>query len=127
MKEKIIKAKIKQQDGSFKETYTDSNKLKKSEIKHKNLPLELELRLQKIWKTIKEYDLAKNYKVFNEDFRRDENPEMEIVLWERFVEIFMKCINECNANSFAEKNKVYKYLIFRFIIKKFNISKCVFM
>lgn len=84
-----------------------------SKIRYKQLPLNLELRLQHIWKIIKEYDKG-NYKKFNEDFRRDLNPEDEIVLWERFVEVFEKCLNESKASSKKEKQEVYNYLALHF-------------
>jgi hypothetical protein len=97
-------------DGKVKEEIIDSSevaKYKLGKVLRNKLPIELELRLQKIWKEIKNYDHCKNYRVFNRDFRREPNPEAEIMWWENFVKTFLVCCNLNDLYPNMTKQKIY--------------------
>lgn len=108
----FMKVDVIQEDGTVKKRIVDSTELKAGKVKHKKLPLELELRCQKLWKEVKDYDNAKNYKVFNRDFRRDDEPEREIEWWETFVEFFKEETKHIKTKD--EKREAYRYLVMHF-------------
>lgn len=105
----FMKVGVIQEDGTVKKKIVDSADLKAGRVKHKKLPLELELRCQKLWKEVKDYENCKTYKKFNRDFRCDVEPEREIEWWEAFVGFFKEETRHMNTK--AEKREAYRYMV----------------
>src|SRR4051794_22436598 len=62
--------------------YIDRQNLKLGEVRHKELPVELVERIRKVASALEEV-LSDPLEKWIEDFRRDDDPESEVVIWER--------------------------------------------
>jgi hypothetical protein len=101
----MIAANIPGIDGTV---YIDRQNLKVGEVRHKALPVELVARIRKVASALEEV-LPDPLEKWVEDFRRDEDPETEVVIWERVAGKFLLLTDPSDAKP--RKREVARVLL----------------
>lgn len=80
-------------------------------IIHKTLSVDLENRLQKIWKDVGPYVRYKNYKHFNKNMRMEMHIDREIFAWENIANIFTRWVQNENITNKNEKQEAFNFVM----------------
>jgi hypothetical protein len=88
--------------------YMDRQHLKISEPRHTSLPADLVERIRKVSVAMKEV-LPDSLETWVEDFRRDDDPEPEVVIWERIAGKFLLLTNP--SDPVPRKKEVAQVLL----------------
>ena len=96
------------------------NDLKMNNIVHEELPEDQINRIMKFHKVLNEVNDTPLDKTI-ENFRRDQNPENEIVIWEHISNCYSKAINANNVNSIDGKKEIYGLFLYRSMMPKESV------
>ena len=84
------------------------SQLKRSAIRHKQLPLSLVARINYLQQALEEV-YSQPIEKWLDEFQRDANPESEVVWWERLTRWYL-AYTESKDLSFKQKQAVFKIL-----------------
>jgi len=97
-----------------------ATKITKAPIRHATLPKELVQRIKAYKKILAEVDDSSLEEAI-EDFKRDANPESEVVIWERIAGTYRACLQ---ANKTLTELTVKKEVFF--VIVRYSMTTEVF-
>ena len=96
------------------------NDLKMNKIIHEELPEDLMNRIVKFHGMLKEVNDTPLDKTI-ENFKRDQNPENEIAIWEHISNCYIGAINDHKVNSIDEKKEIYGLFLYRSMMPKESV------
>jgi len=120
--ENVMQKKVlleKKESGTPVESYKELQNVKTGPKIHNILPEELTSRIRPIRNSI--YDvLPKTYEYWEEGFKHDHNPELEIEIWENIISNYFKSQRKLNIKTKDRKTELLTYMIY---ISMFEIEK----
>jgi hypothetical protein len=96
------------------------SQLKRSAIRHEDLPLSLKARINYLQQALEEV-YSQPIEKWLDEFQRDMNPESEVVWWERLTRCYL-AYTEPKDLSFKQKQAAFKIL---FTLGMGNDLQCV--
>lgn len=91
-----------------KEYWADSAQLQQNEYQHDPFEGEMRVRIESIMNNLSEvYSLT--YDEWEDGFRRDQNPQNEIAIWERIVSVYQSYSK--SSSGLALKKEIYSVVV----------------
>jgi hypothetical protein len=85
--------------------WANSNQLKQNSFQHPPFEGELKQKISNIQKALEAVN-SQTYAEWEEGFRRDQNPQSEITIWEHIVNVYLKFSK--NHEDIAAKKEIYR-------------------